>query len=401
MDKSATQFIFLAFAASGKGISGSDRIFIELAKRWSKIAPLTLFVWEEGYEMCKRQKLVSSIKYQVVSMEPWKRMGFIINYFARIIEGIRSGFSLKLDNKPSTIIYSASEFWMDSLPAFILKRRFKDITWVAAWFQTAPNPLVGFSAGKRENTYKLSAFFYWLVQLPIKPIIARFADYVLINNELEKKQFPRLTRQKKVIVLIGAVNINDIEIFMKKNRQLKKMYDAVFQGRFHPQKGVVELIEIWKKVVSKESTAKLVMIGDGPLMEDARRKIKELRLEKNIELLGYVFDGDKKYKTFAQSKIVVHPAFYDSGGMAAAEAMAFGLPCVGFDLKAYESYYPKGIMKAKYGHLDEFAEIINTFLQNTKLREKIGKEAQQMILTNYSWDKRAEEVYRQIERSKR
>src|SRR6266498_5085503 len=169
MHKPATQFIFFAFAASGKGISGSDRIFIELAKRWSKIAPLMLYLWKEGYEMCLRQKLVSNITYKVSSMEPWQRFGFVINYFARIFEGVRIAFSIEVENIPSTIIYSASEFWMDSLPAFIVKMRYKKIRWVAAWFQTAPNPLKGFASGKRENTYKISALFYWFVQLPIKP----------------------------------------------------------------------------------------------------------------------------------------------------------------------------------------------------------------------------------------
>ena len=31
--------------------------------------------------------------------------------------------------------------------------------------------------------------------------------------------------------------------------------------------------------------------------------------------------------------------------LVAQEAMAFVIPCVGFNLKAYESYYPKGMIK--------------------------------------------------------
>ena len=40
-------------------------------------------------------------------------------------------------------------------------------------------------------------------------------------------------------------------------------------------------------------------------------------LAKNIELLGFK-DGSEKYAVFKQSKIIVHPAIFDSGGMAAA-----------------------------------------------------------------------------------
>jgi glycosyltransferase involved in cell wall biosynthesis len=178
----------------------------------------------------------------------------------------------------------------------------------------------------------------------------------------------------------------------QKKRGLSKIYDAVFQGRFHPQKGVVELIEIWRRVVEKIPEAKLVMIGDGPLMKNVKLKIKNLKLESNIELLGYVFDGDEKYKTFSQSKIVVHPALYDSGGMASAEAMAFGLPCVGFNLKSYISYYPKGMIKVKVGDLNAFSDTIIRLLRDERFRNRIGGEAENVVKKDWSWEKRSEEL---------
>jgi glycosyltransferase involved in cell wall biosynthesis len=256
--------------------------------------------------------------------------------------------------------------------------------------------LQGFREGNRENKYRLSAFLYWLVQLPIKPVISKQANFVLINNEDERKQFPKHNRLGKAIVVIGAVDIQKIEKWKIEHGKLPKVYDAVFQGRFHPQKGVVELVAIWKLVVAKKPNAKLVMIGDGPLMKDVQSKIKELKLEKNIDLLGYVFDGDKKYKTFAQSRLVVHPAFYDSGGMAAAEAMAFGLPCVGFNLLSYQSYYPYGMIKVEIGDQNAFAKKILELLANTNLRKTIGNQALDMLESYWSWDMRAKEVLEKI-----
>ena len=332
--------------------------------------------------MCKRQNLKShNIKFLISKMKTWSRLGFLVNYFARIIEGLRVGISVKLDNNSKTIVYSASEFWMDSIPALLVKLRFSKIKWLAAWYQTAPSP---FSFG-----WSLP---YWLAQQPIKPLISHFADFVLVNNEEERREFPGLNKKNKVIVVLGGVGLKEIKKWKKKKRDLSKRYDAVFQGRFHPQKGVTELIDIWKKVVDKKPDAKLAMIGDGPLMENVKSKIKNLKLEDNIKLFGYVFDGDTKYRIFSQSKIVVHPAFYDSGGMASAEAMAFGVPAVGFDLESFKSYYPKGMIKVKTGDLDSFVVQVVRFLDNKKLRNKIGKEAMQMVQSSWSWDKRANKV---------
>lgn len=377
-----------ALASHGTGISGGDRIWIELTRRWSNLFPTFIHTWDEGKQMGERQHLSGEKLHYILSPIPsFTKSSFVLSYLARIMEGIRLGFAIKILNDKSTYIYNASEFWMDAIPSIIIKIRFPKITWVSTWYQTAPNPLHGFTEKKRSGgSYKFTALLYWLTQLPIKPFITKYADFVIVNNDDERKQFPG----KKTVVLIGAVPLEDIRRYQSKAKSKKVIYDAVFQGRFHPQKGVEELVTIWKEVVEKIPSAKLAMIGDGSLMESVKAKIKIAKLEPNVDLLGYVFDGKKKYDIFAGSKIVVHPAFYDSGGMATAEAMAFGIPAVGFNLKAYDSYYPKGMMKVKTE--EEFSKEIVKLLTNERLREKLGKEAKELIERKYSWDKRAKEV---------
>lgn len=387
-----------ALAAHGVGISGGDRIFIELSRRWSKKFPVNIYVSHEGREMCRSQNLEGkNLEFKITHISSFLRKSFVFNYITRIIEGVRLGLTLETENKASTYVYNASEFWMDALPCFLLKLRYPKITWIAPWYQTAPNPFSGYREGKkRDNVYRFKALQYWLVQLPIKPLISWVADKVIVNNEDEKKRFPKHTKSGNIIVLIGAVPLTDIKNFISENKSESQKYDAVFQGRFHPQKGVLELVDIWKLVVAKLPNAKLGMIGDGPLMEEMRRKIKELSLENNIDLFGYVFDGVEKYRLFASGKIVVHPAFYDSGGMASAEAMAFGLPCVGFNLKAYESYYPKGMIKVPVGDKEKFAKEVIKLLNDKNHYQKMSKEAIEMIEKNWSWDTRANEILEKI-----
>lgn len=387
-----------AIAAHGTGISGSDRIFIEFARRWQKSNRIIIYVNEEGKKMCLGQKLLagSNLKYIVWKTPKWAKLGFTVIYFYRITRSVFEALKISIKNNKDTVLYSASEFWMDSLPAFILKVRFSKVNWTASWYQTAPNPIIGFAEGKREKTYNFKALLYFLAQYPIKPLISSFCNYVLVNNQLERKQFPKLNSLDKIKVVIGAVDLEKISKWKKTHRNNKKIYDAVFQGRFHPQKGVVELIDIWRIVVNRKSDAKMALIGDGPLMGEVEDRIEKLGLKKNIDLLGYVFDGDLKYETFARSKMVVHPALYDSGGMASAEVMAFGVPAIGFDLKAYESYYPKGMVKVEKGDIKKFAHTILKLLVNKKLRDKIAIEGMKMLKANWSWDKRADEVLRGI-----
>lgn len=397
-----TRIYIIALAASGEGISGGDRIFIEFARNWSNKTQVHIYVWDEGYQMCLRQKLQNSNAiFQIIEFYPWMKLGFLINYIVRIFLGIKIGLTLKVENNKSTIVYSASEFWMDSIPAFILKFRYAaKVIWVAAWYQTAPNPLVGFTEGVREETYKARTFFYWFIQKTIKPFISNFADFILVNNEGEKLQFVRLNEIKHVITVLGAINSSEITKYQRSHPELgNKRYLAVFQGRFHPQKGVLELIDIWKQVTKRIPNAKLAMIGDGPLMREVKLKIKNEKLEKNVDLFGYLHDGDTKYSIFQNSRIVVHPSFYDSGGMAAAEAMAFGLPCVGFDLKSYKFYYPRGMIKVPIGDKQAFSDTILKLNWNKAVYKKLSFEAANLVRRRWSWQFRADEIISKITKS--
>ncbi len=383
----------IALSSLGHGLSGGDRIYIELARRWSQKIPVVVYVWEEGLAMCQREGLKGkNLEIKLIQVGQLYKLGFLFTYSYRIWLGIWLGLTIKLSH--GDLVFSASEFWMDSLPAVITKLRFNSgIKWVAAWFQTAPNPFHGFAEGSRDKVYRWSAFMYWFMQKPIQPLVSRIADFVLVNNESEKNRYPRLNKMHKVIVLLGAVDIKLINNYIKSTSKTKgDKYLGVFQGRFHPQKGVVELIEIWKAVTKKIPSSKLAMIGDGPLMEAVRSKISDLGLNKNVDLLGFQSDGDIKYSTFQNSKVVLHPAFYDSGGMASAEAMAFGLPCIGFDLDSYKSYYPKGMIKVPINDIQSFADEIVALSSDEKRRYSIGKEAREMIIEHYSWDNRASEI---------
>jgi len=48
----------------GTGLSGGDRIFIELVKRWQAKLKITLFLSKEGSAICQRQGL-SNINQQI------------------------------------------------------------------------------------------------------------------------------------------------------------------------------------------------------------------------------------------------------------------------------------------------------------------------------------------------
>ncbi len=383
-------------AGDPNSLSGGDRILIEFFKRWRqhfiKVDLLTCTVGEKVIRRYFRFLENISIKAIKVKRETYQNLWLL--YLYKTIKGLIIVDQLKEDYD---FVYSSSDFWPDSIPAFWLKLRKPKTCWIAGFYLFAPSPLQEDSPYKDENFLK--GFLFWLTQLPIYFIVKNWADYVFVTSEPDVRKFITTKRgRKKIIIVQGGVDITEAKKYLaNENTALaeKRKYDACFVGRFHYQKGVLELIDIWKKVYDRKKGAKLAMIGIGPLEQKVREKIKRYKLEKNIDLLGFR-DGKDKYKIFKQSKIMVHPATYDSGGMAAAEGMAWGLPGVGFDLKALKTYYPRGMIKTPEGDLNEFAKNILKFLDDQDLYHKISKEAIDLTQEIWDWDKRAVKIYQKV-----
>ena len=156
----------------------------------------------------------------------------------------------------------------------------------------------------------------------------------------------------------------------------------------------MELVDIWKYVVQKKRDARLAIIGVGPLERELEEKIRKYDLARNITLFGFR-DGVEKLGIFKDSRVVVHPAIYDSGGMAACEAMACGLPGVSFDLPALRTYYPKGMLKTSCYDLKAFAENILRLLNDENLYRRTARDALDWA-KEWDWNKKSEELLETI-----
>lgn len=395
------KFYILAASPVGNGLSGGDRIFIELARNAAKLkVSTTVISWTAGFTMCRKTDLLAgeNLKFLDLEMDKIDSFGFFLSYLGRIIKAVLWSFSYNFPQKDtsSIVLYTASDFWMDVISSVILKARFPKMHWAGTFYLAAPNPFKGYKEGGEWKFPTIKGLIYWLMQLPMYWLIRLFAQFIFVTSDPDIARFPKQAKEKRVIVIKGGVDLEKMKKYQKQIGNVEKAYDGVFMGRFHPQKGVLEMIDIWKIVVGKLPKAKLIMIGDGPLMSQVRDKIKRYHLGKNIELTGYLIDGREKYTIFAKSKIVVHPAIYDSGGMAAAEAMAWGLPGVSFDLEALKTYYPEGMLKAPLHNNQKFALIVMDLLSHKKLYEKTKKESLSLITNYWDWKKRATESLSRI-----
>lgn len=366
-----------------EGLSGGDNIFINFARILTKLGhKVEIFTWEDGFELCQNHGL-KEVKFHLWPARKFKFLGFTGLYLIRTLKGcfeaLRMRKQVQHDRKTivyskKNFVYSASDFWPDALPAFLMSRRLKGC-WVAGFYLFAPNPLKGYG-----GNFSFKNFLFWLSQKPIFWLISRYANLICVTSQPDREPFIKAGRKKSdIFVIKGGIDYQHLKEFQE---PVEKIYDAVFVGRFHPQKGVVEMIEAWKEVVKKLPGACLALIGVGPMEEAMRKKVKEYGLEKNIQFFGPLI-GDEKNKIISQSKIFLHPVVYDSGGMAPVDGLACGLPGVCFDLPVLRFYYHRGFLRAKIGDLGDFSRLIIRLLLEEKLYRQMRNEA---ISEAKTWD---------------
>jgi glycosyltransferase involved in cell wall biosynthesis len=99
-------------------------------------------------------------------------------------------------------------------------------------------------------------------------------------------------------------------------------------GRLEPQKDHATLIEAFARISGQFPDWKLRVVGDGSLRSSLEELVRDLCLEQSVELPGASAQMDGEY---AAARIVAVPSRYESFGLATAEAMAAGLPVIGFE----------------------------------------------------------------------
>jgi glycosyltransferase involved in cell wall biosynthesis len=366
-------------------MAGGYRIFIECLRRWLAAGHTAeLLASRAGHVLCRRY-LQGALKVMAIdpaSVRPEPRLRSPLFTGLRYAWRTLVGVAHALRRPPcarGTIIYSTTPFWPDVFPALVLHLRSPGTLWLVAFSMYAPPIRGGWRAGVDSSARGIEgrALALRLNEIPVYPAIRRWADIVYVNNALDLARIRADgVPAERTLVVGGGVDASLADAVPPQAAE----YDAVFLGRLHPQKGVMELVDIWARVCQSLPQARLVMIGNGPLEKPVASKIHRLGLQDNIVMVGFK-DGLEKARIFRRSRIVLHPSLYDSGGMAAAEAMAFGLPGVSYDLPALRTYYPVGMVKAR--DEDQFVNHCVELLTKPGLYQQLSVEAERWAR---SWD---------------
>lgn len=148
-------------------------------------------------------------------------------------------------------------------------------------------------------------------------------DYlVLVSKELN--EFYKDKVNCKTIYIPNSIDYFPPIFSSKDNLNL------VSVGRLSPEKGYLDLIDVFKLVNEKNNNIHLDIIGDGFELNKIKDKIKNYNLDNNITLHGYQ-NRDYINKILSNSSINIMCSYTESFGIVVLEAGTYAIPTVAFD----------------------------------------------------------------------
>lgn len=335
IDRSKVQFDFLT---CNKGVF--DEEIKEMGGRIHRI-PYVTSVGHQGYIKSLQKFFQENQNYRIVHSHMDKMSGFVLK-------------AAKNKNVPVRIAHSHNTSSEGGPTAKLYK-----------WY-----------AGKQisDNANELyacsNAAAYWLFK--------KKADSVkILKNGIEQQKFtftPSIREKvrsslgiKKDTLLLGHV------------------------GRFSLQKNHMFLLELFAEYRKRNSKAKLMLVGDGALKGKIMEKMRELRIEEDVLLLGIRSDINELLQAM---DVFVFPSFHEGLPVTLIEAQGAGIPCVISDRISNEVDMGVGLIeKLPIGH-DNLSEWIFKLDQTSSyIRHSIPDE----VLNNkgYNINYTAENIQRE------
>lgn len=171
-------------------------------------------------------------------------------------------------------------------------------------------------------------------------------------------------------------------------------------GRFVEKKGHYTTLLAFQEMLKSCPQAKLVLIGDGPLLDSCILLCRALKISESVEFTGILPNAVIAEKMRGVRALVQHSLCAEDGDaegtpVSILEAGASGLPVIATRHKGIREavIHEKTGFLVDEGDVGGMARYMIQLAQDPQLAAQLGQNAQSWIVENYSQDKSIQKLY--------
>tara|TARA_B110000003_G_scaffold275033_1_gene316483 strand:- start:4840 stop:5940 length:1101 start_codon:yes stop_codon:yes gene_type:complete len=216
------------------------------------------------------------------------------------------------------------------------------------------------------------------------------SNLVFFQNISDLNYFKKLNLLKKNnygLIPGSGINLSNFPYFKKKNK--KNLFQFLYVGRIIKEKGIIELLEAFKKISIRGITVKLILIGS--IKKNFKNEVYR-KLDKNIIHYNFKKNILQYYKT---ADCFVMPSYREGLSKAILEASCSRLPILASNVPGC-----KELVKSDFNgylfNVHQQQSIVNALqkilsLKTEKLLE-MGRNGRMMVKKSYT-EKQVVETY--------
>ncbi len=280
-----------------------------------------------------------------------------------------------------------------SVLAWRLRRvRGYDLYWAIMTYMLFPITLLRLVGDKTSYVLTLQdgdpfrhVFNRWFI-LPFKPLLLhgfRRAKMVQAISQYLADWARDAGARGSVEVIPNGVSLDKFRNNESRIMNQEKII-LVTVSRLVEKNGVEDIVEAMKFL---PENIVLNIIGTGPRVKNIIFKIKNLKLEERVNLVGNV-SNESLPEYLSHADIFIRPSISEGQGIAFLEAMSAGLPVIATPVGGIPDF-----LKDRETGLfvpvrspEAIAEKVLEYINNSELREGIIRRARAMMESRYDWN---------------
>ncbi|KKQ60851.1 MAG: Glycosyl transferase, group 1 [Parcubacteria group bacterium GW2011_GWE2_38_18] len=239
----------------------------------------------------------------------------------------------------------------------------------------------------KSSPEKYSTWERFKQNYAVKQNIKR-AKKIITVSEFSKNEISKyfnIAAENIIVAPIGHNLWTDIEKNKTRNKSI------LFIGRIEKKKSIDMLINAFYEFQKNKPEWKLILAGKpGYGIDDTKKLIKKLGLEKKIDLLGYVSEETKK-DLLTTSSIYAHPSSNEGSCIPLFESWDAGIPAVVSDSEIFREIGGGAVLFFKSGDAISLTEQLTRLADDADLRKKLIEQGKNLI-KNMAWEKTAKTV---------
>jgi glycosyltransferase involved in cell wall biosynthesis len=170
-------------------------------------------------------------------------------------------------------------------------------------------------------------------------------------------------------------------------------FDAIYVGRFHPQKGFLDVPQIvahLRSALGREP--KVAVCGGSGLprhMAQFQESARGLGVEENLEVLGRIPKADL-YRTMRRAKVLLYPSYVDGFSLTVLESLCLAVPVAAYNIDAVRMIWSRreAVYSAPVGNARALGELMSRLDRSGELREarKAAERQSAALMDEYTWE---------------